>query len=481
LSELWLPTTYTKPLSENFVSDGPKLREFASRFWATEEQGLGFKLLPWQEWVIDHALERYPEDHPDPHKAGRLRKNKVVISVARQNGKSTIGSLLTAYGLFMHETAPNIVCTASTVNIANNLFNYIKAGVQTHPAIKKRFKVTGYQGIKRLDKPGRCFVRASDADRLQGQPFTLGIVDELHLLKPEVWQAITKATMTKKDGIVIGLTTAGDNDSELLKRLYEMGHKAAAGSEDLERFGFYLWEGIEGAPIDDEESLRRANPSVVCGLVPMQTLLEDVRTDTEVGARRFSHNRFITGSEGWLDMHTWLSAATGGLPEGSRPVFVVDRTPGRAHASVTAVAKLGEVFYTELAAVITDPVEPTDEVLLELCKKLNKNNPLVFVMDKHPLGELAKLLEMNGLPVKTMQQGDIFSASEFANRQIKIGRVSHSGDARVTQQIPNAKVKQYGERWRLVRNGSGYIDTVLGMMFGIWVAETYKEVGIQLF
>jgi phage terminase large subunit-like protein len=293
-----------------------------------------------------------------------------------------------------------------------------------------------------------------------------------------MWQAMVKGTTSYDNGMVLGITTAGDDNSILLKSLYELGRNSAAGKSDLNHFGFFCWEAPEGCAIDDPIALRAANPAVVAGRLPVERLQDQVRTEPVGKARRFTLNQFVSGSESWLDMHTWLSAATGGLSEGSRPVFVVDRTPGQAHASVVAVSKDGRRYGVELVA---DLDEPSDTRLLQICQTLYAHSPLTFVMDKYSLGDLAKELERYGYPVKTLMQGDVFSATEFAYRQIKIGRVHHDGNPRFAQQIPWAKVKNYGERWRLVRRGSGDIDAIQAMLFGIYAAEIYKEEGVGVY
>jgi phage terminase large subunit-like protein len=374
----------------------------------------------------------------------------------------------------MHEAGPTVIGLASNADQANIIYRRVKHVIDSNPLLRARFKTTGTRGITRLDKPGLYQVKPAKADALQGFATSICLFDEVHLCDPEMWQAMVKGTTSFDNGLVLGITTAGDDNSVLLKNLYELGRKASAGQPDLERFGFFCWEAPEGCAVDDVDALMAANPAVVAGRLPVERLLDQVRTEPVATARRFTLNQFVSGGESWLDMHTWLSAATGGLPEGSRPVFVVDRTPGRAHASVTAVAKAEDRFYVELVAELDDP---TDTKLFEMCQKLMQHNPIAFVMDGYSLKDLAKELERYGYPTKTLQQGDVFNATEFAYRQIKLGRVSHDGNRRFAQQIPWAKVKNYGERWRLVRRGSGDIDAIQGVLFGIYAAETQKEVG----
>lgn len=477
-----LPTVYTRPLSEDYPTDGTKLREFVDRFVKTV-QGRDFVKQEWQLELFDRVLERYPANHPDPDKAGHLRYRQVVISFGRQNGKSVIAALLGLYGLTKHVKGPSVIGLASNADQANIIYDYVKETIDGAPALRERFKTTSTRGIKRLGRVGSYKIKPAKADALQGFPTSMCLFDEVHICDPDMWQAMVKGTTSFDDGIVIGLTTAGNDDSILLKSLYELGRKAAAGDPDLERFGFFCWEAPEGSAVDDPNAIKAANPSVAAGLIPVSRIQDQVRTEPPHMARRFTLNQFVTGSSPWLDVSQWLSLGSGGLPEGTRPVLTVERTPGRAHASITATAKVDGRFYTELVADYgDDQTDPTDEFLLEECMKLNRHNPVVFAMDKYPLGDLAKMLESRGVPVRVITSlTDICKASEFAYRQVSTGKLTHTHDERLTAQIPRAVVKQLtDERYRIVRTKVP-ADMVLGMAIGLYVAETYQEIGIQLF
>ena len=127
----WLPTRYTKPLSEDFPSSGDTVIGIAEAFIRLPERNNDkLVLTEWQKWLIRSVLERYPKDHPDPEKAGRLRYKQVVISIPRKNGKSLLGSLFALYGLIAHESGAEVISVASSADQANivyrNVLNQIR-------------------------------------------------------------------------------------------------------------------------------------------------------------------------------------------------------------------------------------------------------------------------------------------------------------------------------------------------------------------
>jgi phage terminase large subunit-like protein len=472
----WLPAVYTQPLSEDYRSDGPRLREFVERFWKTED-GKPFHLDDWQADLIDRVLERYPDNHPDPNKAGRLRYRQVLISVARQNGKSVFAAIFGLYGLMMHEAGPTVIGLASNADQANIIYRRVKYVIDSHGVLKKRFKTTGTRGITRLDKPGMYMVKPAKADALQGFATTLCLFDEVHLCDPEMWQAMVKGTTAKDDGLVLGITTAGDDNSALLKDLYKTGRDAASGLEHLERFGFFCWEAPEGADIDDPDAIRAANPAVAAGRVPVERLQEQVRTEPESTALRYTHNRFVSAESAWLPMNLWYKAA-GERPVGGKPVFAIDRTPGWEHAVITANIKTEAGIFTKVIASIN---KPSVEQLLDICIRLQKHNPIKYVMDGYTLSDLAKELERRGMPTKVMRQSDVTNACATSYALIARGKVTHADDELLRRQMPFAVKKNVGDAWRINRAASSVdIDAVMSTVFGIYSAEIEKDAGMQL-
>lgn len=476
---LWLPTTYTPSLTgdENFPSAGDKLLRLVDKAWKAQDQREKFALLPWQRWVIRHALEVYPEGHP---KAGTLRFRQVVISVGRQNGKSVLGAIFGIYGLFMHEPGPEVVSVASTVPQANIIYKRVKHVIDENPALLRKMEKapTKTRGMA-TRKGGSYKVFAKNAAGLQGVPVSLCLYDEVHITPPETWSAMVSGSKERANGLVLGITTAGDDTSELLKHLYELGQQASAGSEDLERFGFFLWQAPEGAAVDDAEALLAANPSLACGRGSVADLQAQVRTQPEEDARRYHLNQFVSSSSSWMPIGRWMKAAKGGVPEGKRPIIAIDRTPDWTYATVTASVKVDGIVYTELVASL---VNPNLEQLVRICQELrNRHYPQVFVMDGYVLKELGNELKTRGYPVRVLTLSDQTNAAATSFALISQRKVSHPGDPLLTYQMPRAVRKNHGDSWKLSRKDSSIeIDAVMATVMGIYVAEITKEATIQV-
>ena len=145
----WLPTHYTLPLSENYPTDGDKIINIAQALWRLPERHDELLVLTdWQKDLIRRVLERYPDTHPEPSKAGRLRYKQVVISMPRKNGKSLIGALLALYGMLLHEPAPEVISVAASADQAKIVYRRLKHQVDSSELLGHFFaRSTEHRGL----------------------------------------------------------------------------------------------------------------------------------------------------------------------------------------------------------------------------------------------------------------------------------------------------------------------------------------------
>ena len=85
------PRIFTPPLRDLTPDTtlGFEVIEFAREI-------LDIELLPWQKWLVIHALEVVD----DPDDGWRLRFKNVQVLVGRQNGKTTLSCVIALYFLF---------------------------------------------------------------------------------------------------------------------------------------------------------------------------------------------------------------------------------------------------------------------------------------------------------------------------------------------------------------------------------------------
>lgn len=466
----WLPTHYTEPLSDDFVTDGDKLINISQALWRLPEKNDEIlTLTEWQKWLIRAVLERYPEGH---RLAGRLRYKQVVISMPRKNGKSLLGALFALYGMLLHEPAPEVISVAASADQARIVYRRLKHQVDSSELLGHFFaKSTEHRGLWTKDEQGIYKVIAANAATAQGLHPSMVIFDELHVAKDDVWTAMALGSATRQDGMIIGITTAGDDTSELLKKLYENGSKAIDGQEDLERFGFFCWEAPKGTALDDEESVRMANPQLASGILSWEAVKNELATMPEVDARRYRLNQFVSSMNSWLPVGLWTQQPEG-RPDNAQ-VFAVERTAGWEFCSIVAAElKDDGKIATELVASFSNT--NIDEVMTACMNLAKYGKP--FIMDVNVLSDLAQGLKQKGCRVQTTSTKDLISASNNAYRRILRRELIHPRDEIVSLQMQRAVRKNSGESWRIARKDSGTdIDAAIATVLAVWYVETQQK------
>jgi phage terminase large subunit-like protein len=478
-----LPARYTPPLSENFVTDGDLLIDVAERFVYTKEQpDTPIELDEWQKWLLRAMLERYPDDYPDEARAGRLRYRQICVSLGRQNGKSTLAQLLAVYGLLMHEPGPTVIGLASSSDQARIIYERVLYSIRANPWLAKRFKkATEHRGIHLADGSGTYHVKAARDKAVQGITVSLGVVDELHIIPRGLYSALTLGASTRKDGLIVGITTAGDANSETLLELYNTGGKAILGDPDLERFGFFEWSAPENCDLFDHNAIKAANPAVACGRVPLDSVITDMKTIPEHEARRYRLNQFIAGVQAsWLPGDFFARAIGDGIENIDGAVLGVDLTKNFGHATISAAKRVGERYQTELVASLT---EPTEEQVANLILDLYRNNRIIGIaLDDRFLHSLSRRLKNAGLPVWSLWSKEINTACATVYSMFANERVTHKNDPLLALQNPLGMTRYFGESWQISRKESlGDIDALLATVFALYVAATAEDGGVGVY
>jgi len=474
---MFAPTRFTPTLRDDFVSDIDQYLPFIQAWWSIASPGFVF-----DDWQIE-LLRRMTELDEN----GDLRFRSVLVSMGRQNGKTELVSALGIWALLRKEGAYN-VSVASTAEQANLVYSRVQRVIASNRETLGRLvvKLTDTRGMK-TKHGARYEIKASNANTLQGIPVNTGIVDECHLVSAEVWDALVSGTGARDNTCIIGITTAGDENSALLNRLYENANKAISGDDSFARFGAWIWEASESeVPEDDDkliELLKEANPALQSGRIDVRNLIDDVRALPKDDIIRYRLNRFVnSGDKTFIPLELWWKCTKPldyEFPQGE-VVFAIDRTPDWAHASIAAAIKTpDDVIHTELVASI---VKPTMEQLLYLCSQLASFAPRAILVDGYTLRDLHKELKLRGFSAETVSLSDIVNASSLFYSRIARRTIVHAGDPLMTVQVPRTVRKLVGEGFRVSRRDSAVeIDAVMATLLATYGVETLRPTPIQVF
>lgn len=472
------PAMWTKPLSENFESDADKLIQVVELVYRDMDND-SLKLDEWQAWLLKHLLERYPLDHSDPSKAGKLRYRAAVVSIPRQSGKSLLGAILGLWGVAMRRG--QTLGLASNSEQAGIIYQRVLSTINGDAELRSMFKkATERRGIVRDDGLSRYDIRPAKESSLQGLRVDTVLADELHIWGKGMWTAVVQGTAAADDGIIIGLTTAGDMTSETLIELYKQGERAANGDPELERFGFFCWTAPEGCSID-ADAILASNPAVECGRIPLNRILDDLATIPEHEARRYRLNQFITGSSvSWLPMNYFHNCAGNGISDISGSVIAIHVTPRLEHATIAAAKKNGDIIETEIVASLVNPSE--GQLFNEVVDLYRKHNIKAIVINGGILPNLQKRLKLGHYPLWSLWVKENAAACATAFSLFSQGKIIHNNDQLLTAQMPRGQAKYSGENWTIsAKDSLGDIDSLLATVYAIGVAATREEIKVGVF
>jgi phage terminase large subunit-like protein len=374
--------------------------------------------------------------------------------------------------MLLHEPAPEVVSVAASSDQAKIVYRRLLHQVNNSDLLKTLFsRSTEHRGLWTADGTGVYKVIAAKAATAQGLHPSLVVFDELHVANEDVWTAMALGSATRDDGIIIGITTAGDDTSDLLKNLYKRGAQAVDGQEDLERFGFFCWEAPAGCEVLDEVAVRRSNPQLATGILNWESVKNELATMPEADARRYRLNQFVSSMNAWLPVGTWQSLPNGRVT--NPKVFAIDRTPGWDYASIVTAEELPDgSIATELVASFN---KTNVDQLLNACVKLQKWGQ-VFIMDAYVLSDLAVALKQRGFRVQTTSNKDLINASNNSYSRIMLKKLVHPRDEIVSLQMQRAVRKNIGESWKITRKDSGTdIDAAIATVLAVWYVETQKK------
>lgn len=264
------PRVFTPPLRPltRATSKGFACIEFA-------EDILEVHLLPWQKWLLIHALELNPD--------GSYRFRTVVLLVARQNGKSTLMQVLSLWRMYV-EGAPLVIGTAQNLDVAEEQWAGAVEIAESVPELAELIapggvvKVNGKKALRLLTGE-RYKVAAASRRGGRGLSGDLVLLDELREHQNwDAWGAVTKTTMARRLAQVWAASNAGDLASVVLRHLRSIAHRAlgfpdgeegmsvladvpeAEGSDDA--LAIFEWSAAPGRGVWDRDGWAEANPSL---------------------------------------------------------------------------------------------------------------------------------------------------------------------------------------------------------------------------
>ncbi len=265
---------------------------FAVTNWARDV--LHYPVDAWQRWMLIHGLELLPD--------GRPRFRTLIVVVARQNGKTTLLTILALWWQFVVEVGL-ILGTSTKLDYAKESWNAAVRLAESAPALRmqraRRWKRDANGEQESWTTVGsRYKIAASNDEGGRSLPVERLILDELRQHHDySAWAASTNATNAQRNAQVWGITNAGTDRSVVLNDMLDACELFLAWTRDVGadqvharraeapgdwRTGMFSWSCPDGADPLDPAMVAIANPNM------NNPRSGEPSTDTLMGAARIA-------------------------------------------------------------------------------------------------------------------------------------------------------------------------------------------------
>jgi hypothetical protein len=419
--------------------------------------------MPHQSTVLNTALEVGDDGH--------LVYRTVVFTVPRQGGKTTVTRVLTTWwGL----TQPNnlIVNTAQSGLDARQKWHESLEDIEARPFFRRQMKgrprrANGTE-VLRWKSGSRHRPVPPIARKGHGDVLDLGIVDEAWAFPNEaVLTAMRPAMMTRPNSQLWIVSTAGTEESVLLRRHVEMGRRSCATGDNT-GLAYFEWSADEDADPDDPATWWSCIPTLG-HTVTEQRIADDKATLKPEEFERSYLNRWIeSGIDTAIPWGVWL------LVNETEPVMdepfwlCADINPERTQASLVAAGANED--HTKVSLRLLD-YRPGVEWLPARIDQLKSQHDVagVVVDGTGPAATLEQ--DLTEAPIVVKHREMLLASQAFTDACADL-RVVVRQDAILTASMRAAMKLGSGDAWRWSRKRSrGDISPLVGLTLAWWQAR----------
>lgn len=326
----------------SWPSDRATLREYFISGFLITPRGLGakkpFNLRPFQREIIQGAF------------APKIRT--ALISLPRANGKTMLAAALGLAEMFVGPPSAEVLVVASDQRQADITMRYARRMVELNPVLDERVQIFSNR-LYLPENDATLLPLPAEPGALHGHDPSLMVVDELHVVTEEVWEAVTSVAGKRPESLTLAISTPADSADSVMWRLVEHGR---SGQDQSFYFREYL--APDGCEINDRAAWRVANPA----LADQEPFLSEdglesvLKTIREPVFRQLRLGQWVTGVESWLPWGAWAQCARPRkISPNERVVFAFD---GSASGDSTALVGCTMDGYLWLEGIWENPGDP---------------------------------------------------------------------------------------------------------------------------
>ena len=441
-------------------------------------------LDPWQRWVVIHAGELLGD--------GRPRFRKVLIQVARQNGKTHLLVVLSLFQLFVGGDRDEhgrligepvmVLGTSTKLDYAKESWRKAVKLAKATPALKALLPTSRTNGVREangeqeLATADECRYKIAPANEEGGRGLSvdLGIADELRQHHDySAWDALVPATSARPHGQVFAITNQGDDRSVVLNDLYDEATHYIEHGEGDHRLGLFDYSAPPNASPLDPTALAQANPNLGHRL-ELDSMLAEAAAAVRKGGKKLAGfkteimGQRVKNLDPAIDPEAWLRClALGDLADvRARVALCIDVSLDAQHATLCAAAVL------EDGRVRVEPVEAwsgpgcTVELVRALPAHVARVKPRVigWFANGPAAAVSVDLKKRRGWPPRGVKlqpiKAEVADVCMGFAATVDGQTVAHSADPLLDAHVSVAEPIRTGDKWTFGRRGQGHVDAL---------------------
>ena len=270
-----------------------------------ELSGTALILEDWQKKIVGDLFGW-------KNKKTNLRRYRTAyIQIARKNGKSTLAAALALLMLYVDdEKGSEVYSAASNRQQAGIVFEIAKGMIQNNKELNSRGKIFR-NSIINEGKGNFYQAISSDSKTKHGFNSNCVVYDELHTAQNrELWDALATSVGSRRQPLIITITTAGFDRQSICYELYSYAKKILNKSLKDDSFYPCVFECDIDDDIQDEKVWKKANPNYGISLKKKYMKIESQKA-MDVPSylntfKRLHLNMWTDSVSVWIPNNEWM-------------------------------------------------------------------------------------------------------------------------------------------------------------------------------
>jgi phage terminase large subunit-like protein len=418
--------------------------------------------MPWQLHVLA-GITAYDVD-------GRWLHRQAYLSVARQNGKSTLNAALVGWWLTTQGAArgepQTVITVAHDLSLAQSFFGYLAPILETHFGAKPSWSY----GRSKVTMPDGSvwYARAATPNAGHGFSCSLIVADEIwQISEAAIDDGLLPSQRAKKNPLLLMTSTAGTQESHVMLRWRDQGlRQIDSGEPGPLYFAEYSPPAID--PMTPE-AWAYANPALGHTL-ELDVIAAEAQSPNRAAFLRASVNLWQATSQGWLEPGLFAALACDD-PQPAGGVLAIESSLDDSRYTGVRAVQTGDKTHVALAFVANSMAE-----LWRHVDQITKENPTLRLavtpgLDIHVPPHLETRRVIVGYK-------ELLKWTATVRAMIVENRIKHNGEQTLTQQVERAVlVKHQGAIAVSSTRSPGPIEACRCMIWAAALASKPQLVG----